>query len=61
VEIIGNFMHPVDAYRRLLAMVRGGRLDLAVIKPEVHPLAELPAAMEAAERAGSLECVVVKP
>jgi alcohol dehydrogenase len=24
LEIIGNFMHPADAYRKVLAMVRGG-------------------------------------
>ena len=61
LEIIGNFMHGVDAYRNVLAMVRGGRLDLTAIEPEVYPLAELPKAMEAAQKAGSLECVVMKP
>ena len=61
LEIIGNFMHPTDAYRSVLAMVRGSRLDVTSIKPKVYPLAELPAAMEAAQNAGSLECVVVKP
>jgi len=61
LEIIGNFMHPVDAYRSVLAMVRGGRLDVTSIKPKVYPLADLPAAMEAAQNAGSLECAVVKP
>lgn len=61
LEIIGNFMHPVDAYRSVLAMARGGRLDVTAIRPKVYPLAELPAAMEAAQSAGNLECVVVNP
>jgi len=61
LEVIGNFMHPVDAYRSVLAMVRGGRLDLTALEPKVYPLAELPAAMEAAQKAGSLEFVVMKP
>jgi alcohol dehydrogenase len=61
LEIIGNFMHPLDAYRSVLAMVRGGRLDVTAIQPKAYPLAELPAAMQAAQDAGSLECVVVKP
>jgi alcohol dehydrogenase len=61
LEIIGNFMHPADAYRSVLAMVRGGRLDVTAIKPNIYSLAELPAAMEAAQNAGSLECIVVKP
>jgi hypothetical protein len=42
-------------------MARGGRLDVTAIKLKVYPLAELPAAMEAAQSAASLECVVVKP
>jgi alcohol dehydrogenase len=42
-------------------MVRGGRLDLTALEPKVYPLAELPAAMEAAQKAGSLEFVVMKP
>jgi hypothetical protein len=41
-------------------MVRGDRLDVTSIKPKVYPLAELPAAMEAALNAGSLECAVVR-
>ena len=61
LEIIGNFMHPADAYRNVLAMVRGGRLDVTAITRKVFPLAELPAAMDAAASAGSLECVVMKP
>lgn len=61
LEIIGNFMHPAGAYRNVLAMVRAGRLDVAAITPKVFPLEELPAAMDAAASAGSLESVVVRP
>ena len=60
LEIIGNFMHPVDAYRSVLAMIRSGALEVTAIVPKVFPLADLPAAMEAAASADSLECVVMK-
>jgi alcohol dehydrogenase len=60
-EIIGQFMYPADAYRRLLDLVRAGLLDISPIRPRVFPLAELPDAMEAAATAASLECVVVQP
>ena len=60
-EIIGNFMYPVDAYRRLLDLVRAGMLDINVIHPRTFPLSVLPDAIEAAATAGSLECVVGSP
>ncbi len=60
-EIIGQFMLPADAYRRLLDLVRAGLLDISPIRPRVFPLTALPEAMEAAATAGSLECVVVQP
>jgi alcohol dehydrogenase len=60
-EIIGQFMYPADAYRRLLDLLRSGLRDIAPIRPRVYPLAALPEAMEAAAAAGSLECIVVKP
>jgi alcohol dehydrogenase len=60
LEIIGNFMHPADAYRSVLAMIRSGALQLTAIVPKVFPLADLPAAMEATESADNLECVVMK-
>jgi alcohol dehydrogenase len=61
LEIIGNFMHAPDAYRKVFALVRAGRLDLSAITPQIFPLAELPRAMEAAAAAGSLEAVVIQP
>ncbi|MDQ6801062.1 MAG: zinc-binding alcohol dehydrogenase family protein [Acidobacteriota bacterium] len=61
LEIIGNFMYPAGAYRRLLELLGTGRLDVQRIVPRIFPLAALPEAMEAASTAKSLECVVVKP
>jgi len=60
-EIIGQFMYPAGAYRRLIGLLRAGLLDISAIRPLRFPLAALPDAMEAAARAGSLECVVVQP
>ena len=60
-EIIGNFMHAPDAYRRVLAMARAGHLNLQALTPKVFPLADLEAAMVEAEQASGLEYVVVKP
>ena len=58
-EILGQFMYPADAYRRLLDCVRPGLLDLRAVRPHVFSLAELPEAMDAAAVAGSLEVVVI--
>ena len=60
-EILGQFMYPASAYRRLIELVRSGLLDLGAIQPKVFPLAALPQAMEAAAAAGSLEAVVIAP
>jgi alcohol dehydrogenase len=60
-EIIGQFMYPARAYRRLLDLLRSGLLDIRAIRPRVYPLAALPEAMEAAAGAGNLECIVMHP
>jgi alcohol dehydrogenase len=60
-EIIGNFLYPADAYRRLLSVIRAGLLDLHSIRTRTFPLEALPAAMDAARLAKSAECVVVTP
>ncbi len=60
-EIIGQFMYPAGAYRRLVGLLRSGLLDIAPIRPRCFPLADLPAAMAAAAQAGNLECVVMQP
>jgi len=61
LEILGQFMYPAGAYRRLLNLLQSGLLDLSSIHPSVYPLADLPRAMEAAADAGSLECIVMQP
>lgn len=58
-EIIGNFMYPRDAYRRLMDLVSAGLLKLDAIEPHIYRLAELRNAMLAARSAGSLECIVM--
>lgn len=58
-EILGNFMYPADAYRRLLALVRSDQLDISSIRTRVHPMSDVPHAMENAREAGGLECVVI--
>src|ERR1700726_3180267 len=52
-EIIGQFMYPASAYRRLLDLLRSGLLDISAIRPRVYPLAALPEAMEEAATAGN--------
>jgi len=59
-EILGQFMYPAGAYRRLIELVRSGLLDISVIAPRVFALDALPEAMEAAVAAGNLEYVVVR-
>ena len=59
-EIIGQFMYPASAYRRLLDLLRSGLLDISAIRPRLYPLAALPEAMEAASSAGNLECIVMQ-
>jgi alcohol dehydrogenase len=61
LEILGQFMYPGDANRRLLELLRTGRLDLGAIVPRVFKLGDLPDAMNAAAHAKSLECVIVGP
>jgi alcohol dehydrogenase len=60
-EILGQFMYPASAYRRLIELVRVTLLDLGAIRPSVFPLAALPEAMEAAAAAGGLGIVVMRP
>jgi alcohol dehydrogenase len=55
LEILGQFMYPTDAYRRLLDLLRSGLLDMRPIRPRVFPLTALPEAIEAAAAAGNLE------
>lgn len=59
LEIIGNFMHPENAYSSLLALIRSRQLDISPIKPRAYSLSDLEMAMDYATKAGSLEIVVV--
>jgi len=59
LEILGQFMYPPDAYRRLLDLVRANLLDLSKTRARVFPIADLPAALDAAADAASLECVII--
>ncbi len=59
-EILGQFMYPAGAYRRLIELVRSGLLDIGVIAPRVFALDALPEAMEAAVAAANLKYVVVR-
>jgi alcohol dehydrogenase len=60
-QIIGQFMYPAQAYRRLLDLLRSGLLDIRALRPRAYPLGSLPEAMETAAAAGNLEYVVVQP
>jgi alcohol dehydrogenase len=60
-QIIGNFMHPDDAYLRLFDLVRAGLLNVDAIRTRVFGMTALREAMEAAAHAKGLECVVVEP
>jgi alcohol dehydrogenase len=57
-EIIGNFMYPSSAYRRLLDLVRAGTVPLDAVKVKVFSLPALPAAIEAAARNRGLQCTL---
>lgn len=61
LEIIGNFMHPADAYARVLAMVRAGRLALDSVSARLFALSDLRAAMDNAAAAPGNEATVVLP
>jgi alcohol dehydrogenase len=59
-EILGQFMYPRVAYRRLLALIGTGELDMSVIRPVTFALHALPDAIERAAAAGNFECVVIE-
>ncbi|WP_233889755.1 hypothetical protein [Paraburkholderia flagellata] len=58
-EIIGQFMYPRDAYRRLLSLAGTGALDFASVRPLVYGIADLNAAIDRAADASGLECVLI--
>jgi alcohol dehydrogenase len=60
-ELIGNFMYPADAYRRLIDLLRAGLLDLSPFQPQEYAFEALAEAMDRAARASSFEYIVVRP
>jgi alcohol dehydrogenase len=60
LEIIGHFMYPANVFPKLQALIRSGLLDLKVMPVQCFCLADLRAAMDAAEKATGLSCTVVK-
>jgi len=59
LEIIGHFMYPANIFLKLLALIRSGLLDLRAIQIQKFGLADLLAAMDSAEKASGLSCIVV--
>ncbi len=59
-EILGHFMYPRVAYRRLLALIGTGERDMSVIRPVTFALRALPDAIERAAAATNFECVVIE-
>jgi alcohol dehydrogenase len=60
-EIVGQFMYPASAYRRLFDLLRSGLLDISPFRPRVFPMPALPEAMDAAAAAGNFDYIVVQP
>jgi alcohol dehydrogenase len=54
-EMMGNFMYPVEAPRRLAALAASGLLDLAQVKTRMFALSDLPTAMEHAANMRGLD------
>lgn len=60
-EILGQFMHPANAYASLLNLVRSNQLDISLISPRIYSFSDLPKAMEQALIANNQEYVIVQP
>lgn len=58
-EIIGQFMYPRDAYRRLLALAETGALSFGALRPVIFGMTQLDTAIERAARATGQECVLI--
>jgi alcohol dehydrogenase len=59
LEIIGHFMYPANAFLKLLALIRARLIDLNAMQIQKFRLDDLPAAMDAAEKVGGLNCTIV--
>ncbi|VBB16684.1 zinc-binding dehydrogenase [Burkholderia stabilis] len=58
-EIIGQFMYRPDAYRRLLALIGTGALEVGAVRPVIFGIRQLEAAIDRATDASGLECVLI--
>ena len=58
-SIIGNFMYPKDATRKMLELVKSGQLPIEVIEPKIYKMEQLDEAMDAAASAHNLENVMI--
>ncbi|MGV2292300.1 zinc-binding dehydrogenase [Trinickia sp. YCB016] len=58
-EIIGQFMYPRDAYRRLLSLMGTGALDVGALHPVVFGMTQIEAAIDRAADASGVECVLI--
>jgi alcohol dehydrogenase len=58
-RVQGRFMYPRDAVARLLRLARTGALALDAVEVTTFPLAELPAAMQAAAKQRGLQATVL--
>ncbi|TKC86349.1 alcohol dehydrogenase [Trinickia terrae] len=58
-EIIGQFMYPRDAYRRLLSLAGTGALDFGALRPLIFGMAQLETAIDLAADAPGFECVLI--
>ncbi len=58
-EVIGHFMYQPEAYRQLLALIRGGRLDLDAVHLQSFRLEELEVAIDTAATMKGLDATVV--
>jgi alcohol dehydrogenase len=58
-SIIGNFMYPKDAFRRLTALIATGALDIDRVEVTAFALAELPAAARTVAKISGLQAVVL--
>jgi len=58
-SIMGNFMYPKDAPRKMLELVKAGLLPIDVIEPQVFKMDQLHEAMDAAATARNLENVII--
>ncbi|QES88721.1 zinc-binding dehydrogenase [Rhizosphaericola mali] len=58
-SILGNFMYPKDATRKLLEIVKSGQLPIDLISPIIFKMSELDQAMDAAAAATNFENVMI--